>query len=102
VLFEKDDDHNYLLPGVLQGVSSATPMMVWGKPVVISAAFPQYTVLAALYKAAATAYIRAGVTVRATDSHADFFTKRMIAVLAEMRVALAVEQPNYVCAVDIS
>lgn len=102
VIFEKDDNGNYLLPGVLNGVAGNTPMTVWGKPVVVTAAFPQHTVVAALFKAAVTAYMRAGVSVRATDSHSDFFTKRMIAVLAEMRVALAVAQPNYVASVDVS
>jgi hypothetical protein len=102
VLFEKDADNNYLLPGVLQGVSGSTPLTIWGKPVVISSAFPQHTVVVALFKAAVTAYLRAGVQVRATDSHQDFFVKRMIALLAEMRVALAVEQPNYIASVDVS
>jgi HK97 family phage major capsid protein len=102
VLFEKDDNGNYLLPGVLQGAAGATPMSVWGKPCVITAAFPQHSVVPGLYKAGATAYIRAGVSVRATDSHSDFFTKRMVAVLAEMRAALAVEQPNYFAEVDVA
>ncbi|HVS85652.1 MAG TPA: phage major capsid protein [Gaiellaceae bacterium] len=102
VLFEKDDNNNYLLPGVLQGVAGATPMTIWGKPCVVTTAFPQHSVVPGLYKAGATAYMRAGVSVRATDSHSDFFTKRMVALLAEMRVALAVEQPNYFAEVDVS
>jgi hypothetical protein len=102
VIFEKDGNQNYLLPGVLQGVAGATPMTVWGKPVVVTTAFPQHSVVPGLYKAGATAYVRAGVSVRSTDSHSDFFVKRMIALLAEMRVALAVEQPNYFADVDVS
>jgi len=102
VLFEKDANDNYLLPGVLGGVSGTTPMTVWGKSIVVTTAFPQYSVLVGAYKPGAVCWMRSGVSVRATDSHADFFTKRMIAILAELRAAFAAWQPNYFADVDVS
>jgi hypothetical protein len=47
-------------------------------------------------------WVRDGVSVRASDSHEDFFTRRMVALLAEMRAAFAAWQPRAFCEADLT
>jgi len=94
-IFEKDDNNNYLL-GPAQAATSRT---IWGFPVAVTPAFPLGTALVGAYKDGATLWLRAGVTVRASDSHSDFFTKRMVAILAELRAAFAAQQAKDFCEV---
>lgn len=70
---------------------------IWGFPVAVTSVFPEGTGLVGNYREGAVAWVRAGVSVRASDSHSDFFTKRMVALLAEMRVAFAVWQTQAWC-----
>ena len=88
---------NYLL-GPPNATESPT---VWGKKMIVTAAFPLDTALVGNYRAGAVVWVRSGVSTRATDSHSDFFVKRMIAVLAEMRAAFAAWQPLAFCSVDV-
>jgi HK97 family phage major capsid protein len=39
-------------------------------------------------------YDREQATVTATDSHADFFVRNLVAILAEMRAAFAIMRPS--------
>lgn len=102
VLFEKDTEGDYLLPGVLGGISGQMPVTIWGKPMAITTAIAQHSVLVGAFKAGATLWMRSGVSVRATDSHSDFFVKQLVALLAELRAAFACQQPNYFADCDIS
>lgn len=102
VLFEKDSNNNYLLPGVLGGISGMTPMTVWGKPIVVTSAIVLNSVLVGSFKPGATMWVRSGTSVRLSDSHNDWFIKQLVAVVAEMRAAFACEQPNYFADCDIS
>lgn len=45
-------------------------------------------------------YVREGVQVLASDSHADFFTRNLVAVLAETRGALIVPEPEGLCEIS--
>lgn len=47
-------------------------------------------------------YVREEVNVLATDSHSDWFTRNLIAILAEGRYALAVPRPDAFCEVDFT
>lgn len=90
------DKGNYLWPAAVTG---ATPRTMWGLPVAITPAFTEGQGLVADFRWA-TVYIRSGVTTRASDSHSDYFTRRMVAILAEMRAALAVKLPSAFCEVN--
>jgi HK97 family phage major capsid protein len=87
---------------LLGPASQATSRTIWGFPAVVSSVFPNDTALVGAYKTGAIAWVRDGVSVRASDSHEDFFTRRMVALLAEMRAAFAAWQPRAFCEVDIT
>jgi HK97 family phage major capsid protein len=66
---------------------------VWGIQVVISPAIAAGTGVVGQFRRGATLWIREGVQVSASDSHSDFFTRRMVAIMATMRAAFAVTRP---------
>lgn len=66
---------------------------LWGVPVVESEAQPTGTALLGDFSKAVL-WDREQTTVTVTDSHADFFIRNMVAVLAEERVAFAVTRPS--------
>jgi HK97 family phage major capsid protein len=71
---------------------------LWGKPVAVTAATGAGTaVVGAWYWA--TLWLREGIQVLASDSHADFFIKNLIAILAEMRAGFGVQLPPAFCKV---
>jgi HK97 family phage major capsid protein len=69
------------------------PATVWGIPVIIHAAFTSGSPLVGIGREASL-FVREGVSVAASDSHSDYFTKRQVALLASARVAFAVTQPK--------
>jgi HK97 family phage major capsid protein len=68
----------------------AQPAQLWGLPGAITPAIVANTALIGAYRAAAQYFRKGGVTVEMTNSHADFFIKNLVAILAEERGALAV------------
>jgi HK97 family phage major capsid protein len=66
---------------------------------VVSPVIAQGTALVGDFKTAAKLYLREGLSVTASTEHLDFFTRGMVALLAEMRVGFAVEQPRALCQV---
>lgn len=89
-VFEKGDDGQFLLGPA----SQQTSRTIWGFPASITAVFPEDTSLVGNYAAGAMLWMRSGVAVRASDSHANFFTERRVALLAELRAAFAAWQPE--------
>lgn len=94
-VFEKDDNGQYLLGPA----SQQTSRTIWGFPTSITTAFPENTTLVGAYRMGATLWLRSGVSLRASESHSDYFTKRMVALLAELRAAFAAIQPDAFCEV---
>jgi HK97 family phage major capsid protein len=90
----KGDDGHYL---TLQGPQLTTPANVWGKPAVINTVVGAGTAIVGEWQQGATLWVRSGVEVAASDSHADFFRKGLVALLAELRAAFAVVQPLAFC-----
>ncbi len=76
------------------GPFSPTPMSLWGLPCAVTPLIVLGTALVGAYKQGAQRFVRKTATVTATNSHADFFTRRLVAVMAEMRAALAVYRPG--------
>jgi HK97 family phage major capsid protein len=74
---------------------------LWGRPVAQSPAMPQGTALVGDLRAAIL-WIREGTQILASDSHADFFTKNLVAVLAESRAAFGIPYPQALCEVDLA
>lgn len=65
---------------------------VWGVPVIVHAGFTSGSPLVGNANESQL-WVREGVSLSASDSHADFFLKRQVALLATMRAAFAVLQP---------
>lgn len=99
VVFEKDTNTGQYLLGP---ASQATSRTIWGFPAIVSSVFPDGTGLVGDYRVGAVLWNRSGVVVRASDSHEDFFTSRMVALLAEMRAAFAAWQPKAFCEVNLA
>lgn len=78
--------------GLVSSISAGLPMSVWGLPLVVSTVATEGTAVVA-YWPEASLWVRSGVSVRMSDSHEDFFTRRQIALLAEMRGAFSVARP---------
>lgn len=83
----------YFGPPSLQG-----DLQLWGLPIVQSPVVAAGTAIVGKWDEAIL-WIREGVTLSATDAHADFFIRNMVAVLAEMRAAFAIPRAFGFCTV---
>lgn len=83
----------YFGPPSLQG-----DLQLWGLPIVTSPVVAAGTAIVGKWDEAVL-WVREGITVSATDSHQDFFTRNMVVVLAEGRYAFAVPRPFAFCTV---
>ena len=94
-LLAKDTAGNYLLDGPK---SSPYAGAIWGLQVVVSEAIAANTALVGDFRQAVL-WEREGITLSITDSHADFFVRNLLAILAEMRAAFGVLDPQAFCTV---
>ena len=86
----KGTDGHYIWATVPQGGEAR----MWRIPVVVSNAMPQGTFLMGDFAMGATIYDRQQKSVYTADQHADLFIKNGIAILAEERLAFAIERPS--------
>lgn len=93
----KDGENRYYYGGP-QSLGQRT---VWGIPVVESESQPEHTGLLGDFSKAVL-WDREQTTVTMTDSHADFFIRNLVAVLAEERLAFGVVRPTAFVAVDLT
>lgn len=85
----QDNDGRFHYGGpVVQG-----PKMLWGVPVVQCESLTQGTAILGDWRKAVV-WDREMTNVSMTDSHEDFFTRNMVAILAEMRAAFGVLRPT--------
>jgi len=99
MLFEKtgsDSLGNYVFLGALTNLSGNTPASVWGLPIVASPVATQGTGMVACWSDA-TLWMRSGIDIRISDSHDDYFTRRQLAILADIRAAFSVQRPQTFC-----
>lgn len=82
------------------GPQSIGPRTVWGRPVVESETQPDGSALLGDFSKAVL-WDREDTTVTFSDSHADFFVRNMVAILAEERAAFAVTRPKAFVNVDV-
>lgn len=88
----KATDGHYLL--VAHAPTAGENPSVWRVPVIVSNAMPADNFLVGDWTMAATIYRREGVTVRVSESHADYFVKNGVAILGEERYCLAINRPK--------
>lgn len=95
-LTAKDTNGNYLIGDPRASVDQLNSL--WGLRVVVSEAQTQNTALVGDFRQAVL-WEREGVSVMVSDQHSDFFTRNLLAVLAEMRAAFGVLDPEGFCTV---
>lgn len=83
-------------------VDAAGVMRLWGVPVVQSVGVTADTVAVGAFGQAYTLYNREGVVVELSESDSDNFTKNLITIRAERRLALATEVPGAIRAGDLT
>jgi HK97 family phage major capsid protein len=94
-VLKRDTYGRYLFtPNTEDGVQD-----IWGLNTVISPVISAGTALVGDFKQGAHMWLRTGLSVTASTEHLDFFTRGMVAILAEMRAAFAVVQPRAFCQV---
>ncbi|GJF04955.1 phage major capsid protein [Pseudonocardia sp. D17] len=74
---------------------------LWGLPVIECEGMPEGTAVVGDWRKAIL-WDREQASITVTDSHADFFVKNLVAILAEMRAAFGVVQPNAFVEVDLT
>lgn len=97
LLLTKDGENKYYFGGpTAYGVQT-----VWGLPVVEEEAQAAGAGLVADFRRAKL-YLRENATLRVAEQHSDWFTKGIVALMAEMRGALAVRRPSAFCTLDLT
>lgn len=89
----KDTTGAYLATGA--PFVTMNPPMIWGVPAAITTAIAVKTVLVGAFQRGGQVFRHAtGLRVEASNSHQDFFIKNLVAIRAELRLALAVYRPG--------
>ncbi len=95
-----DNENRYYFGGPSgSGLPGTAPL--WNLPVVESEAVPAGTGYVGDWTKAIL-WDRQQSTITTTDSHADFFVRNLVAILAEMRAAFGVIQPTAFVEIDLT
>ena len=95
-LTAKDTQGNYLIGDPRASVEQLNTL--WGLQVVVTEAMTQNTALVGDFRQAVL-WRREAPSILVSDQHADFFTRNLLAVLAERRDAFGVLDPQAFCTV---
>ena len=95
-LMAKDVNGNYIIGDPRASIDQL--QQLWGLRVVTSEAMTVGTALVGDFRFGVL-WEREGVTLSVTDSHLDFFTRNLLAILAEMRAAFGVLDSDAFCTV---
>ena len=90
VALMKDTSGRYIGPGVFGDLPAPK---LWGLDAVPSPAIAQGTAVVGAFKQGGQFWRRSGIVVQASNSHADFFIKNLVAIRAEQRALLTVYRP---------
>lgn len=93
----QDNEARYYFGGPSQ---MGTPRL-WGLPVVESEAVPEGTAYVGDWRKAVL-WDREQASITVSNSHANFFIRNMVAILAEMRAAFGVLQPSAFVEIDLT
>lgn len=91
IVLGKDANGQYYGAGPF--AASQTPIL-WGLPAAVTPVQPANEAFVGAYRSCAQRFTRKEVNVSASNSHSDYFTKRLISLLAGLREALAVYRPG--------
>ncbi|GHF77026.1 phage major capsid protein [Streptomyces filamentosus] len=94
----QDNEARYYFGGPA-GVGSAGTL--WGVPVIETEAVPAGTGYVGDFRKAVL-WDREQASITISDSHANFFIRNMVAILAEMRAAFGIIQPNAFVEIDLT
>lgn len=89
---QKDSQGRYVLNFEVTDSNGRT--VIWRVPVVITDAVGEFEFLVGDFVRAARLYDRRQATVEVATEHADFFTRNLVAILCEERVALTIPRPD--------
>ena len=95
-LLAKDSNNNYLVGDPRASVEQLNQL--WGLQVVVTEAMTENTALVGDFRQAVL-WEREGVSLMVSDQHSDFFTRNLLAILAEMRAAFGVLDVQAFCEV---
>ncbi|HQV83155.1 MAG TPA: phage major capsid protein [Ornithinibacter sp.] len=95
-LTAKDSQGNYLIGDPRASVEQLNTL--WGLRVVVTEAMTQNTALVGDFRQAVL-WSREAPSILVSDQHADFFTRNLLAVLAERRDAFGVLDPQAFCTI---
>ncbi len=95
----KDGFGRYLGSGPFVAAQGPT---LWGKPVIVTTAIDAGTALVGAFASAAQVFRRGGLSLEASNSHADFFQHNKTAIRCEERLALAIYRPEAFATADIT
>ncbi len=96
IQLSKGSDGHYIWLMVSQGTGET----VFRLPVVVTNAIVATQALVGSFALGATIWDREQANIRISEHHEDFFTKRLVAILAEERIALANYRPDAFVDVD--
>jgi len=91
ILLSKNSQGAYYAQGPF---ASAESPALWGKKVAVTPAIAANTALVGAYAQGGQIFRKGGITVEASNSHADYFQRNLTAIRAEERLALAVYRPG--------
>ncbi|WP_311590813.1 phage major capsid protein [Trueperella bernardiae] len=101
---KRDSNGQYYAGGPFTGAygNGQTPSdpPLWNMPTVQTTAVPKGTLLVGAFKSAVI-FRKNGLQLASSDSHADYFTKDLIAIRAKTRAALEVKWPGAFCKIKI-
>lgn len=96
-----DNENRFYFGGPSGTIVFGTAAPLWNLPVIESEAVPAGTGYVGDWRKAIL-WDREQSSITMTDSHSDFFVKNLVAILAEMRAAFGVIQPNAFVEIDLT
>lgn len=91
ILLAKNSQGAYYASGPF---ASAEQPALWGKKVAVSPALAANSAMVGAFAQGGQIFRKGGVTVEASNSHADYFQRGVTAIRAEERLALAIYRPG--------
>lgn len=90
----KATDGHYLM---IQFPANGAENRIWKMPIVVTNAMPVGNFLLGDWMMGAKIYDRESIEIRVSESHADYFVKNGVAILAEERYTLGIQRPKAFC-----
>jgi HK97 family phage major capsid protein len=91
IVLSKDTNGQYYGAGPFSPIQTPT---LWGLPVAVTPAETVGVGFVGAFRMAAQLWRRTGIVVQASNSHADYFIRNLVAIRAERRQALTVYRPG--------